>query len=116
MLVGAAVVLALTDGQWAAVGAVVVASIAAVASIITALISLRAKKSTDEKIGTPNGKGNVVEMLESALRGQALILEGQTGQDNRLASIERRLGAVEERNFCTRFHAGETPVVVQDRN
>lgn len=108
---------ALSEGQWTAIGAVVVASIAALASVVNALISLAAKKSTEDKLGTPNGKGNVVEMLESALRGQALILEGQTGQDNRLASIERRLGAVEDtqRNFCTRFHAGESPVVVQDR-
>jgi len=37
---------------------------------------------TQDRIGTPNGKGNVVEMLEK-------ILNGQTGQDQRLAELER---------------------------
>lgn len=36
-----------------------------------------------ERIGTPNGEGNVVQMLER-------ILRGQTGQDSRLARLEER--------------------------
>ena len=123
MILGAAVLLALSDGQWTALGAVIVASIAAVASITTALISLATKKSTEEKIGTPNGQGNLVQMLESSLRGQALLLEGQTGQDERLAVIEarqirqaERLSAIEDtqQTFCASVHGLEVAVTASE--
>lgn len=39
-------------------------------------------------VGTPNGNGNLVEMMEA-------LLTGQTGQDVRLAKLETRVGNVE---------------------
>jgi hypothetical protein len=55
-------------------------------------------RELEQRVGTPNGKGNVVEMLER-------LLTGQTGQDNRLARIEARqidhearIRAIEARN------------------
>jgi len=103
VILGAAVLLALSDGQWTALGAVIVASIAAVASIGTALIALATKKSTED------GHGNIVQMMER-------LLAGQTGQDERLAVIERRqieqakrLTQVEEtqQTFCASVHGLE---------
>ncbi|MEZ5350962.1 MAG: hypothetical protein R2714_17455 [Microthrixaceae bacterium] len=54
---------------------------------IVALIGLREVK---RRVGTPNGQGNVIEMLER-------ILHGQTGQDSRLAQIEVRLNRGDQR-------------------
>ena len=99
-------ILALTDGQWAAAAAVLVALVAALASIASALIGLAAKKSHEERIGTPNGHGTIAEMM-------AKLLDGQTGQDTRLAVIERRqieqaerLSSVEhtQKTFCASVH------------
>ena len=97
-------ILALTDGQWAAAAAVLVALVAALASIVSALIGLAAKKSNEERIGTPNGHGTIAEMM-------AKLLDGQTGQDTRLAVIERRqieqaerLSSVEQKTFCASVH------------
>jgi hypothetical protein len=45
-------------------------------------------RDTKDAIGTPNGHGNVIEMMER-------LLSGQTGQDGRLASLEGRMGNVE---------------------
>lgn len=39
------------------------------------------------RIGTPNGKGNAIQMLET-------IVSGQAGQDNRLAKLETTVGAL----------------------
>lgn len=39
-------------------------------------------------IGEPNGKGNVVQMMEA-------LLSGQAGQDKRLASLEGRVSQIE---------------------
>lgn len=111
--------LAVSDAQWGAIGIVIVGLLAAIASVSSALIGLAAKKSTEEKIGTPNGHGNLVQMLESALLGQATLLEGQTGQDARLAVIEQRqteqagrLAQVErtQQTFCASVHGLETAV------
>jgi hypothetical protein len=44
--------------------------------------------STRRAIGRPNGQGNIVQMMERMLTGQA-------GQDNRLAALERRVNSVE---------------------
>lgn len=46
-------------------------------------------RQTKDAIGTPNGRGNVIQMMEALLRGQ-------TGQDRRLATLERRVGSVED--------------------
>jgi hypothetical protein len=42
------------------------------------------------RVGTPNGHGNVVQMLETLLNGQA-------GLDNRLAALEARSVKTDER-------------------
>lgn len=61
-----------------------------------------------EAIGSPNGQGNVVEMLER-------LLAGQTGQDARLARLEgqraedrERLGRMEGRLDQLESHVGIT--------
>lgn len=111
-MIAVSVVGALSDGQWTALGAVIVASIAALASIVNALISLATKKSTEDKLGTPNGHGNIVQMMER-------LLAGQTGQDERLAVIEQRqvrqaerLSAIEDtqQTFCASVHGIEVAV------
>ncbi len=48
---------------------------------IPSIMAKRAGEKAVDAIGTPNGQGNVVQMLER-------ILAGQTGQDNRLARLE----------------------------
>lgn len=112
MTFGLAVVAALSDGQWTAIAAVAVALIAAVASVVAALIGLATKKSTEDKLGTPNGHGNIVQMMER-------LLAGQTGQDERLAVIEarqvrqaERLSAIEDtqQTFCASVHGIEVAV------
>lgn len=75
----------------ASVVAITVAGIAAFGSVIAAVFSARLGrdvKATKEAVGTPNGQGDLVAMAEKLLRGQ-------TGQDMRLASLERRTGGVE---------------------
>ena len=62
--------------------------VALIASLIgpgalTVLNRWGTKRELERRVGTPNGKGNLVEMCES-------ILAGQAGQDNRLARIESR--------------------------
>ena len=54
---------------------------------IVALIGLREVK---RRVGTPNGQGNVIEMLDQLLAGQAI-------QDGRLVTIEQRLNHGDER-------------------
>lgn len=68
--------------QVAAVGAVGVATASALAAI-PGVLAKRSSARLEDKLGEPNGKGNVVQMLER-------LLSGQTGQDNRLARIESR--------------------------
>lgn len=48
------------------------------------------KEAIEDKLGVPNGHGNVVQMLTT-------LLDGQTGQDRRLASIESRLHRGDEK-------------------
>lgn len=55
---------------------VAVALVGAVAIVAVAWIG-----KVSSKLGTPNGQGNVVEMLQQ-------LLVGQTGQDTRLADLE----------------------------
>ena len=66
-----------------------VAIVMALGSVSVALIGLVGIRMR-QTIGTPNGQGNVVEMLE-------LLLEGQAGQDRRLADIETRQNNAEGR-------------------
>ena len=104
--------LAVTDAQWGAIGIVIVGFLAAVGSVTSALIGLAAKKSTEDKLGTPNGHGTIAEMM-------AKLLDGQTGQDTRLAVIEQRqvrqaerLSAIEhtQQTFCASVHEIEVAV------
>lgn len=66
-----------------------VAIVMALGSVSVALIGLVGIRMR-QTIGTPNGQGNVVEMLE-------WLLEGQAGQDRRLADIETRQNNAEGR-------------------
>ena len=66
----------------AVVGPVWVARIAASAR--------QTAETTRDRLGVPNGQGNVVQMLHR-------LLDGQTGQDARLARIEGRLHRGDER-------------------
>lgn len=63
-------------------------------------VALISSRKVSDKIGTPNGRGNVVEMIERSLDQQALLMDGQAAmlaagaaQDQRLATIEQRLTA-----------------------
>ena len=66
-----------------------VAIVMALGSVSVALIGLVGIRMR-QTIGTPNGQGNVVEMLE-------WLLEDQAGQDRRLADIETRQNNAEGR-------------------
>ena len=66
-----------------------VAIVMALGSVSVALIGLVGIRM-HQTIGTPNGQGNVVEMLER-------LLEDQAGQDRRLADIETRQNNTEGR-------------------
>lgn len=66
-----------------------VAIVMALGSVSVALIGLVGIRM-HQTIGTPNGQGNVVEMLER-------LLEDQAGQDRRLADIETRQNNAEGR-------------------
>ena len=68
---------------------IVVAIVMALGSVSVALIGLVGIRM-HQTIGTPNGQGNVVEMLER-------LLEDQAGQDRRLADIETRQNNAEGR-------------------
>lgn len=56
--------------------------------VMLAMVTRREIKS---RVGTPNGQGNVVEMLEK-------LIESQAGQDRRLAEHDRRLARLEARH------------------
>lgn len=60
---------------------VTVAAIAAFGGVAAAYAANAARRDVRDRIGTPNGQGNVVEMMERLLAGQA-------GQDNRIARLE----------------------------
>ena len=66
-----------------------VAATAAVAGV-DAAYEANAARDVRDRIGTPNGQGNVVEMMERLLAGQA-------GQDNRIARLEASDAAHDER-------------------
>ena len=74
-LVIGAIVAAMSE---AATVAIVIALIGAVAAIASAYLANSARKDVKDRIGDPNGGQDVVSMLTK-------ILDGQTGQDARLA-------------------------------
>lgn len=69
---------------------IIVALITMVGGVLVAMINNRRVGSKAgealDRIGVPNGKGNVVQMLET-------LLAGQTQQDQRMARIEERLNS-----------------------
>lgn len=83
---------------------------AALATVFTALLvaaaSLMAKRTRqvgerlrvdlEDRVGTPNGHGNVVQMLQSVLRMMQQVLAEQTEQAARLVRIEERQGRLVE--------------------
>lgn len=74
-LVVGAIVAAMSE---AATVAIVIALIGAVSAIASAYLANSARKDVKDRIGDPNGGQDVVSMLTK-------ILDGQTGQDARLA-------------------------------
>lgn len=74
-LVIGAIVAAMSE---AATVAIVIALIGAVSAIASAYLANSARKDVKDRIGEPNGGQDVVSMLTK-------ILDGQTGQDARLA-------------------------------
>jgi len=76
------------------------AIIATTGSIVVALIT---RQQIRRRVGTPNGRGNLIEMAERSearlerledvagqlVDGQARIVNSQAGQDRRLAVLER---------------------------
>lgn len=87
-------ILALSESVTAAmVGPITVALLAVLGAAIKVgfrirdeLAALRADQA--HRIGTPNGHGNVVEMSEK-------LLAGQTGQDARIAVLEKTTNRLE---------------------
>lgn len=71
---------------------IVVAFVASAPGLIAALAALRrherTQQSLSEKIGSPNGQGNVVQMLET-------VLGLQRTTDRRLLNLEERVVGIE---------------------
>lgn len=85
--------LALSEGASVAIAVAAISALGSGAAAYAAVIA----KRTDGKLGTPNGHGDVTTMLGTLIRQQTEMLDGQTGQDTRLAVIESRLGKGDER-------------------
>lgn len=68
--------------------------IGAVALVLVAVIGVigertrRNARDARNAIGSPNGQGNVTQMLERVLDGLSDVVAGQAGQDRRLANLE----------------------------
>lgn len=69
---------------------VTIAVIAAAPATLAAVLAYATALRTKSAVGTPNGSGNVTQMLER-------LLAGQTGQDVRLAVLERRTNTIDQR-------------------
>ena len=83
-LLAAALMFGLSEAGTVAIS---VASIAAFSSALSAWLANRSHRDVRERIGTPNGHGNVVQMMER-------LLSGQTSQDARLAGHDSTIAAV----------------------
>lgn len=51
----------------------------------------------NDRIGEPNGSGNVVQMLETVIAGQTTQDVRLSGLESRTAAVEQRVGQVEHR-------------------
>ena len=84
-------ILGIGDATTAAIiGPLVVALLGTIGTAIKIGLRIRdelaaLRQDQAHRIGTPNGKGNAIQMLES-------IVSGQAGQDNRLAKLETTVG------------------------
>ncbi len=85
-LLAAALMFGLSEAGTVAIS---VASIAAFSSAISAWLANRSHRDVRDRIGNPNGHGNVVQMMER-------LLSGQTSQDARLAGHDSTIAAVIE--------------------
>lgn len=84
-------VLALSEAATVAVVAAVLSAVVGPVWVARIAASARATaEQTQERIGSPNGHGDLVTMMER-------LLAGQVGQDNRLGRIEHRLSRGDER-------------------
>ena len=83
-LLAAALMFGLSEAGTVAIS---VASIAAFSSAVSAWLANRSHRDVRDRIGTPNGHGNVVQMMER-------LLSGQTSQDARLARHDSTIAAV----------------------
>lgn len=83
-LLAAALMFGLSEAGTVSVS---VASIAAISSALSAWLANRSRRDVRERIGTPNGHGNVVQMMER-------LLSGKTAQDTRLAGHDSTIAAV----------------------
>lgn len=107
-------ILGLGDATTAAiVGPVSALLLGGVATLIRAAWHLRdevREMRTDQakRIGTPNGKGNAIQMLER-------IVSGQAGQDNRLAKLESTVGEMRTEVGVLSAHARSVDDTLRDR-
>ena len=90
-LVAAAMMFGLSEAGTVAIS---VASIAAFSSAVSAWLANRSHRDVRDRIGNPNGHGNVVQMIERLLSNQTSLLSGQTSQDARLAGHDSTIAAV----------------------
>lgn len=74
----------------AATVAIVIAVIGAVSAVLSAYLANSARKDVKDRIGEPNGGQDVVSMLTK-------ILDGQAGQDARLAVHDTLFAKVDHR-------------------
>lgn len=67
--------------------------VAVVTGVFGILQNRRTRQSFEERIGTPNGQGTVVQMQETQLQRLAelerIVVSGQSEQDKRLARLEQ---------------------------
>ena len=85
--------LALSEGATVAIVVAVISAAGSTAAVMAAGLA----KRIEGRLGTPNGHGDVSTMLGKLIHQQTQLLDGQTGQDTRLAVIESRLGKGDER-------------------
>ena len=81
----------------AATVAIVIAVIGAVSAVLSAYMANSARKDMKNRIGEPNGDQDVVSMLTTMIHQQAQLLDGQTGQDARLAIHDTLFTKVDHR-------------------
>lgn len=73
--------------------ALALVGVAVVAGVFGLLQNRKTRRSIEDRIGTPNGQGNVIEMQETGLSRlvqlERIVLRGQSEQDKRIARLEQ---------------------------